>query len=325
MTILVAPDSFKGTMSAQTVAESLADGCGDAGEQAIQLPLADGGEGTAAVLASALGGETRTVEVRGPLGSPVTASYVMCPQRQLAVVDTAAASGLHLVRPDPQTAEAASTIGTGELVVEAARSGARRILLGVGGSATTDGGIGALQAIRDAGGLGGATLTVLCDVTTPFELAAETYGPQKGANPATVARLTARLHTIAASLRQDPRGVPMSGAAGGLSGTLWAELGAELVPGIDHVLDTVGFDDLLARSRLVITGEGRLDGQTAQGKVIAGVMRRAAARSTPVWAVVGRCDLSPAETASFGLVGVIEAGDPDALRQAAQRVVRTTR
>ncbi len=320
MTILVAPDSFKGTMSAQTVAQSLAGGCGDAGEQAIELPLADGGEGTAAVLAGALGGETRTVEVTGPLGSPVTASFVVCPQRQLAVVDTAAASGLHLVQPDPQVAEAASTVGTGELLVHATRSGVRRVLLGVGGSATTDGGSGALQAIRDAGGLDGVALTVLCDVTTPFELAAETYGPQKGANPATVARLTARLHTIASSLRRDPRGVAMTGAAGGLSGALWAELDAELVPGIDYVLDAVGFDDLLTRSRLVITGEGRLDGQTAQGKVIAGVMRRAAARSVPVWAVVGRCDLSPEQTTSFGLAGVIEAGDPSALRQAARQI-----
>lgn len=112
----------------------------------------------------------------------------------------------------------------------------------------------------------------------------------------------------------------MTGAAGGLSGALWAELDAELVPGIDYVLDTVGFDDLLTRSRLVITGEGRLDGQTAQGKVIAGVMRRAAAQSVPVWAVVGRCDLSPEQTTSFGLAGVSEAGDPAALRQAARQI-----
>ncbi|GAB3675883.1 glycerate kinase [Angustibacter aerolatus] len=321
---MLAPDAFKGTMSADVVARALAEGVAEAGGEPVRCPLADGGEGTAEVLRAALGGDLVEVVATGPLGDPVPASFVLAADGT-AVVETATASGLHLVHPGPGTAEAATTTGTGELLVAAARAGAQRILLGVGGSATTDGGLGALQAVRAGGGQLGAHLTVLCDVRTPYERAAEVYGPQKGADAETVARLTSRLLATAAWLPRDPRGRPMTGAAGGLSGALWADLGAELVPGVPAVLDAVGFDALLGGADLVLTGEGRLDAQTAEGKVVAGVARRAAAKGVPVHAVVGRCDLDDAGLAVLGLAGAVEAGDPGALRSAARTLTSARR
>jgi glycerate kinase len=235
-------------------------------------------------------------------------------------VETATASGLNLVPASRRDAEAASTAGTGELIAAAVRHGANRILLGVGGSATTDGGVGAVAAIEAAGGLRGTRLTVLCDVQTSFEDAATVYGPQKGADAAAVERLIARLNRIAGGLPRDPRGLPGTGAAGGLAGGLWAHYAAELVPGIDTVMDLVGFDALLGRADAVITGEGRLDDQTAEGKAVSGVVRRSRVARVPVWAVVGQSSIREDQLAAFGLAGVIEAGTPSALRAAGRRI-----
>lgn len=316
MKVVVAPDSFKGTLSADDVSSALALGVTAAGAVPVVCPLADGGEGTVDVLHRALGGTFRRLEVRGPLGDPVEGRFLLA--GETAVIDTATASGLTLVPDRDRDAERASTHGTGELVAAARAAGARRILLGVGGSATTDGGAGAIEAITAAGGLPGVSLTVLCDVRTAFEDAPARFGPQKGADPATVGRLEQRLHDLAARLPRDPRGVPMTGAAGGLSGGLWAAFDADLVPGIDAVLDAIGFDALVDGATAVFTGEGRLDAQTAEGKVVAGVGRRAKARSVRVFAFVGQQAVPDEALPGLGLSGAVEAGTPAALTAAAE-------
>jgi hypothetical protein len=211
---LVAPDSFKGTFSAPEVADAIAAGLREAGAEADLCPVADGGEGTAQALRAALGGETRRAPTHDPLGRPLEAEYVLLADGATAALDTAAASGLPLVAPAERDAEAASTRGSGELIAAAIEAGASRVIIAAGGSATTDGGRGAIEALRERGGSAGATIEVLCDVTTPFEDAARVFAPQKGADEAAVARLTQRLDDYAAELPRDPRGVPMSGCAG---------------------------------------------------------------------------------------------------------------
>ncbi|MGH2919674.1 MAG: glycerate kinase, partial [Solirubrobacteraceae bacterium] len=238
--VLVAPDSFKGTFDAATVADALAAGLERAGWDADRCPVADGGEGTMAILVGALGGELVPATASDPLGRPVDCRFGLVGDS--AVVETAQASGLALVAPDERDPERASTRGTGEMILAAVAAGAQEIHVAAGGSATTDGGAGAIEAIRAGGGLGAARLVVLCDVETAFEDAPRIFGPQKGADPATVARLEQRLARFAAELPKDPRGVPATGAAGGLSGGLWAAFGAELRPGAPAVLDALGVD-----------------------------------------------------------------------------------
>lgn len=266
---LVAPDSFKGTFTAPEVAAAIGRGLEAAGGRSDLCPLADGGEGTVEVL----GAERIPAAVHDPLGREITAAWGQLSEGR-AVVEIAEASGLELVREPERDAEAASSSGTGELILAAAASGASAVLVAAGGSATTDGGAGAIAAIRDGGGLGGVSLEVLCDVTTPFEDAARVFAPQKGADAAAVGRLTARLDGLAGELARDPRGVPMSGAAGGLAGGLWAEFGAELRPGAGFVLDAVEFERRLSSADAVISGEGRVDSQSVEGKVVGEVARR---------------------------------------------------
>lgn len=315
--LLIAPDSFKGTYSAREVAEAIARG---AGPGADACPVADGGEGTLEVLLAARGGTTTEVAVHDPLGRRTTAPLGWIDSGATAVVETATASGLGLVAPAERDAEAASTFGTGELIAAALDAGARRVVVTVGGSATSDGGAGALEALHAAGGVRGAELLVLCDVRTPYEHAAEVYGPQKGAGAAAVARLTARLHARAGALPRDPRGVPMTGAAGGLAGGLWAAYGAVLAPGAAWVLDALGFDARLARADAVVTGEGRLDGQTLEGKLIGEIAARCRRAGTPLHAVVGSTLLAPEEAAALGLASVQVARD-EATMEAAGRVL----
>src|SRR3954467_5502589 len=230
--VLVAPDSFKGTFSAARVAGAIGRGLERAGLMPPDLcPVADGGEGTLDALLPQLGGELIAATVTGPLGEPVRTGFGLVEDGGTALVEMAAASGLGLVAEGERDAWAASTYGTGELIAAAARGGARVIIVAGGGSATTDGGAGALEAIEEAGGLGGARLVVLCDVRTPFEDAAKVFGPQKGADAAAVKRLTKRLQRLAATWQRDPRGQAMTGAAGGLAGGLWATFGAVLEPG----------------------------------------------------------------------------------------------
>jgi glycerate kinase len=317
-TLLIAPDSFKGTFTAGEVSAAIAGGAGPAIE-ADQCPLADGGEGTLRILLGALGGELVECEAHDPLGRIIVAEFALTGDGR-AIVEAASASGLGLLAPGERDAEAASSRGTGELLAAAARAGAREILLAAGGSATSDGGIGAIKAIDAAGGLRGARLTVLADVATPFERAAETYGPQKGADPAAVERLTARLQRLAESLPRDPRGIPMGGAAGGLSGGLWAAEGARVVAGAPWVMTAVGFRARLARASAVITGEGRLDAQTLEGKVVLEVARRCTDAGVPVHLVTGSCALSDGELGQLGLASVREAGTLEGLREAGREI-----
>jgi glycerate 2-kinase len=303
--VLVAPDSFKGTFSASEVADAIGRGLKDAGRPVDLCPVADGGEGTLDALAVGLSAERRSVDVTDPLGRPIVAEFGLA--GDVAIVETAAASGLGLVEPGERDAFAATTAGTGELIAAAIDAGARTVMLGVGGSATTDGGAGAIKAVASAGGLRGARLVVLCDVRTPFEDAARIFGPQKGADPAAVKRLTARLAAQARRLERDPRGVPMTGAAGGLSGGLWAAFGAELVPGAAFVLDEVGFDARMRRARAVVTGEGKLDMQSLVGKVVSEVATRARQSGVPCHAVVGTRELDSMGARILDLDRVIEA------------------
>ncbi len=312
---LCAPDSFKGTMSAAEVAAAMATGVRRAGLDADELPLADGGEGTLDVLVSSLGGELRTVPASDPLGRPIEASFALLDDGR-AVVEVAAASGITLVEPDERDAWAASSRGTGELIVAAAQAGARTVLVAAGGSATTDGGSGALEVIAEAGV--SPALVVLCDVRIPFELAASIFGPQKGADAEAVGQLERRLDELAEAAPRDPRGVPMSGAAGGLAGGLWAYLDAELVGGAERVLDEVGFDQRLGGNSIVITGEGRLDRTTGEGKLVAEVARRCGDAGVRCCAIVGGSELSEREARELGLSEVREAGDPAAILAAAQ-------
>ena len=301
---LVAPDSFKGTFTAAEVAAAIARGLRRAGQDAVELPVADGGEGTRAALLGALGGEERTVEATGPLGDPVEASFALLADGRTAVVEVAAASGLTLVPEDRRDAFAASSYGTGELIAAAVDAGAQTVLVGVGGSATTDGGAGAIEALRDAR-MTPNEIVCICDVRTPFESAPRVFAPQKGADAATVKRLEQRLTKLAASsFKRDPRGEPMTGAAGGLSGGLWAEFHAKLVPGAAYVLDAVGFDAAMRGARYVVTGEGRIDEQTLTGKLVGEVATRCRQGGVACYALVGqnRLDAFGARVIDLGYV-----------------------
>jgi glycerate 2-kinase len=313
--VLLAPDSFKGTFTAPEVVAALSVPLEQGGYAVDRCPLADGGEGTAEALRAALGGERIDADAHDPSGRPITAAFALLSDGS-AVVDTAAASGLGMVSPADREPEAASTRGTGELIVAAARR-AERVLVGIGGSATTDGGAGALDAIAAAGGLGGAQVVCLCDVRTPWESAAETFGPQKGADPDAVARLARRLDELAATLPRDPRGRPMTGGAGGLSGALWAACGAKLVEGAAFVLDTVRFDERVARAGAVVTGEGRLDATSLAGKVVGEVARRAREAGVPVHAVVGQDGTTATERRALGVASIREASTLEQLTEAA--------
>jgi glycerate 2-kinase len=319
-TVLVAPDSFKGTFTAGEVAAAIGSGLRDGGRPVDLCPAADGGEGTLDALVAAMEGSVRTVEASDPLGRSIEARFAL--SGSTAIVETAAASGLGLVAAAERDAIEASTFGTGELLVAAAGAGAGTILLGVGGSATTDGGAGAIRAIERGGGLEGVRLVVLCDVRTTFADAARVFGPQKGADDDQVRRLTARLNAQARRLPRDPRGEPMTGAAGGLSGGLWAAFGAELVSGAAFVLDAAGFDARMRAARAVVTGEGKLDEQSLVGKVISEVATRSRQAGVPCHAVVGTCELDAMGARVLDLERVLEATTLDELRDAGRQLAQ---
>ena len=316
--VLVAPDSFKGTFRATEVAAAIGRGLESAGLAPPDLcPVADGGDGTMEVLLTTLGGDTAATRVHDPLGREIDAAYALIEGGGTAVIEMARASGLALVEPDERDAVAASTRGTGELISAAVADGAQVVLVACGGSATTDGAAGAIEAIDEAGGLGGARIVCLCDVRTPFERAAEVFGPQKGADPATVKQLTKRLNDFAQTLPRDPRGQPMTGCAGGLSGGLWAQYGAALEPGAAFVLDALDFDARMRAARAVITGEGKIDEQTLQGKIAGEIATRARQAGVPCFAIVGTRELEAFGARMLDLQRILEAGDLDAIAAAA--------
>ena len=269
MRALACPGSFKGSLSAVAAAKALGDGLEAGGAQVERLPVADGGEGTADVLCGALGGEWLQAEVGDPLGRPVWARWLVLPDGT-AVVEASAALGLPLLRTEELDPLRASSRGFGELIAAALSERPRRLLLCLGGVATVDGGAG----LRE--GLAGGRLehaSVACDVSTRLGDAARLYGPQKGATPDGVRDLERRLGQMD-ELRPYAE-LPGSGAAGGLGAAL-AALGADLVPGAELVLETIGFRERLAGAALAVTGEGRVDRTTAEGKAPAAVARACA-------------------------------------------------
>jgi glycerate 2-kinase len=270
------------------------------------------------VLLGTLGGELRTASVHDPLGRPIEARYALVRDGSTAVVEAAAASGLDLLSEDERNPEKASSAGTGELIAAAIEAGAQRVLVAAGGTATMDGGRGAIEALESAGGIRAAKLEVLSDTSVPFERAAEVFAAQKGASAEQVERLTERLIAEAGALPRDPRGRSMTGAAGGLSGGLWAAFGAHLVPGAAFVLGVIGFDGRLENADAVITGEGRLDPPSQEGKLTGEVARRCRAAGIPLHAIVGQVALEPGERAVFA--SVAEAGTSDAIEAAAEAI-----
>ncbi len=345
MKIILAPDSFKESISAADAAQAMARGvkraCDDggiAGALVDQCPVADGGEGTVAAMLAACDGQAMVTTVRGPMGEAVEAAwgYLGGERGGGAVIEMATASGLALVDPAKRDPLRASTFGTGQLIRAALERGAKRIIIGIGGSATNDGGCGMAQALGarfyDGGGqlmadglaggdlervarievdelkrlLGGVTIEVACDVTNPLtgaNGASAIYGPQKGATPAMVQRLDAGLAHLATLWREqlgaDVAQREGAGAAGGLGGGLIAFTGATLRSGAAMVLDAVGFESRVVGCDLCLTGEGRLDGQSLSGKLCMTVARCAAKHGVPTIALVGSAD----DDADRALVG----------------------
>jgi glycerate kinase len=286
--VVVCPDKLRGSLSAAGAVAAITAGLTDAGvSDVLGVPMADGGEGTLDVLLAATGGERRTCRTVDALGGPVTADWGVLPDGT-AVVEAATSIGLALLGTarDPV---GASSAGLGAVVTAALDSQPRQLLVAVGGSATTDGGLGCLDAI--GWDLRGVPTTVATDVTTTFVAAAATYAPQKGADAAQVAALTARLERLAdryAREHRDVREMPGSGAAGGLAGGL-AAIGAELRPGFDVVAATVGLPQLVAPADAVLTAEGRLDATSLDGKVVGGVLHLAG-RGRRVAVLAGTAD-----------------------------------
>lgn len=286
MRVVAAPDKLRGTATAAEVAAAVGRAAVTCGWACDEVPMADGGEGTL----EALGGPNRTTTVTGPLGAPVRAAWRL--ERGTAVIEMARASGLELAGGatgnDPV---AASTAGTGELISEAIDKGAERVIVGLGGSASTDGGLAALRALHPLGRLKGVELVVACDALVPFLDAAAVFAPQKGATPAQVELLHRRLERLAQVYRDehgvDVLGLAGAGAAGGLGGGL-AAAGGQLVSGFELVADELELDDRIGGADLVITAEGFLDAQSFDGKVVGGVAALAAAVGVPVVAVAGQ-------------------------------------
>ena len=314
--VVVAPDSFKGCLSAQEVASTLTSALRGLHPdwEVVGHPLADGGEGTVDVLTPAIGGEFRLAVVSDPLGRPVTARYGLL--ADTAIIEVAEACGLKWLEPSERNPLIASTYGVGELLMEAWKEGARRFVIGLGGTATCDGGAGMLQVpgIREA--LKDSTIELLCDVEIPFigpEGAVRRYAPQKGASPADLDILEERMKAFAGTLLAetgvDLLALPGAGAAGGLAGAFMACFGAEYRSGIDRILDLTGFDAVTDGADLIITGEGKSDRQTLSGKVALGVLHRS--KGIPVILLSGRIEDVDA-LAAAGFSRLIQVS-PDAL------------
>jgi glycerate kinase len=303
--VVVAPDKMRGTATAQEVAAAVGRAAAAAGWECDQAPVADGGEGTLDVL----GGPNRTTTVTGPLGEPVAAQWRL--DGRTAVVEMARASGLVLAGgAEGNDPIGASTVGTGELVSAAVDAGARRVLVGLGGSATTDGGLAALRSLYPLHRLAGIELVALCDVRTGFVDAAQVYAPQKGASAAQVELLRRRLERLAdvylADHGIDVRSLAGAGAAGGLAGGL-AVAGAALHPGFEVVAEEVGLYELVVGADLVVTAEGFLDEQSFEGKVVGGVVELAAEAGVPCVAIVGEVvDHPGAVPEGVGVVSLVE-------------------
>ncbi|MET7142606.1 glycerate kinase [Xanthomonas sp. PPL139] len=369
MKIVIAPDAFKESLSAAQAAAQIAAGFRSVFPEAeyVLLPFADGGEGTVDALVAGGGGRRVACTVTGPLGAPVAAEFGLSEDGGTALIEMAAASGLMLVPPPRRDPRLTGTRGVGELILAALDAGARRLLIGIGGSASNDGGAGMAQALgvrlldahgRDlaAGGaalgtlarialdgldprLRDCTIEVACDVDNPLTGptgASAVFGPQKGATPAMVAQLDAGLQHYAEAIERTlgvaVAQLPGAGAGGGIGAALVAFLGARLRPGVEIVAQALGLEAHLAGADLLVTGEGRLDGQSAQGKVPVGLARIARRHGVPVLAIAGGLGDGASALHAQGidaLFGAVQrvstreaalADAADALRQAARNV-----
>ena len=323
MKLLFASDSFKGTLSSQEIAQMLTQAVHQVFDdpECIQMPVADGGEGSIDAVVSAVGGTKRKVNVRGPMGEVLEASYAILPDGS-AFIEMAQASGITLVPESERNPGIASTYGTGQLIRHAINSGINNIVISIGGSATNDGGLGCLQALGarlyDQNGklldgcgnnllrlaaidakeatalLAGKHITVMCDVDNPLcgtDGATHVYAAQKGATPAQIISLEQGMQNyrgiLCSSFDIDPNDLPGSGAAGGLGAALLVVLGAQMATGIDAILQMAHFEDKISDVDMVVTGEGRLDLQSCHGKVVCGVARICRRHGVKAFALVG--------------------------------------
>lgn len=355
MTITLAFDSFKGSLRSDEVADAFEEGlrtvlpdC-----EVRKAYVADGGEGTMEAIVKSLNGSFIETTVSDPIGRAVKARYGIIDNGQTAVIEMAEASGLTLLKPEERNPMLTTTYGTGELIADAISRGCRRFLVGIGGSATNDGGTGMLSALgfrfldkerNTLEGCGGTLaeiasidasqamselkdceFIVACDVTAPLygpNGAAHVFAPQKGANKEMVAQLDAGLQNFASAIYQfngkDVTHIPGGGAAGGMGAGMYALLNSRLERGIDMVLNAIRFDDIITGSDLVVTGEGRIDRQTVMGKAPSGILRRASAQGIPVIAIGGRvewCD----ELRKSGFAKILEASSPDMPKEKAMQ------
>lgn len=307
MKIVIAPDSYKECMPSRQVSAALASAVKLRWPQAqvVELPLADGGEGTLDILAEALDARIVTASVHDPLGRLVRARYAIA--GETAIVEVAQAVGLSLLTPQERNPLTASSQGLGELLLAAYENGARHYIIGLGGTATCDGGAGML-ALKGIEALQGASFELLCDVDAPFvgpRGAARVFAPQKGATPEEVEILESNMREQAAALQKatgvDVSNLPGAGAAGGLAGALMARFGARICSGIERVLELVRFQEAIQGANLIITGEGKSDAQTLMGKVPMGVLQHS--HGIPVALLSGRIEDRPAlEQAGFKFV-----------------------
>ncbi|HFQ5345093.1 TPA: glycerate kinase [Vibrio vulnificus] len=367
MKIIIAPDSYKESLTAMDVAIAIEKGFKQVLPDAhyVKLPMADGGEGTVQSMVDATGGTIIAHTVTGPLGQRVDGFFGLLGEGKIAVIEMAAASGLHLVSPELRNPLITTTLGTGELIKAALDHGVEHIIVGIGGSATNDGGIGMAQALGiklldahgNALGYGGGELAklatidcsqldprlaqvrleVACDVDNPLcgiKGASAVFGPQKGATPAMVTILDKNLAHYAAIIKQqlgvDVRDMAGAGAAGGMGAALLGLLNAELRPGIEIVMDAVRLDEIVADADLVITGEGRIDSQTIHGKTPIGVARTAKKHGLPVIGIAGCLSADCGVVHEHGLDAVFAVVNrsvdlPTALAEAAENVELTAR
>ncbi len=367
MKIVIAPDSYKESLSAMDVAIAIEQGFKQILPNAeyVKLPMADGGEGTVQSLVDATGGDIIEHVVTGPLGQTVTGFYGLLGDGKTAIIEMAAASGLHLVEPEKRNPMITTTFGTGELILAALDKGVEHIIVGIGGSATNDGGLGMAQALGirlldetgESLGFGGGELAklhtidmqaidprlakirleVACDVNNPLcgeKGASQVFGPQKGATPQMVAQLDSNLAHYAEVIKQqlghDVLNRPGAGAAGGLGAALMGLFNAELRPGIEIVMDAVNLLDVVADADLVITGEGRIDSQTIHGKTPIGVARTAKKHHVPVIGIAGSLTHDCGVVHEHGIDAVFSVVNgaidlPTALSQAAQNIELTAR
>ena len=319
--IVIACDSYKGCLSSSDVANAAAHGVAEVYPdcEVIKLAVADGGEGTVEALVDTLGGHLEWAEVSDPLGRPVKAAYGVA--GDLAIIESAAACGLTLLTKEERNPLVTSTKGLGELIMAAIDKGCRKFLIGLGGSATNDGGMGMIRAEGFLEKTNGMKFTVACDVDTPYigeHGASRVFGPQKGASEQDVEILEERLGGYALTILKetgvDVRDMAGAGAAGGLGGAFRAYLGAELKRGVDLVLDQIDFDSKIRGADLVITGEGCSDYQTLKGKTASGVLERAKRQGIPVALVSGA--VRDEQMLRDGGFGIIEAVSPLSMSRA---------